>query len=77
VLSESRFPAELKKDLLYLGNMTNVMQIDHAQLNLLKIKHVFYLSPKQFEDVDRDFKTTWIELQEHDKPLIDFDALSI
>lgn len=76
MLSESRFPAELKKDLLYLGNMTNVMQIDHAQLNLLKIKHVFYLSPKQFEDVDRDFKTTWIELQEHDKPLIDFDALS-
>ncbi len=77
VLSESRFPSELKKDSLFIGNMTNVMQVDHAQLKLLNIKHVFYLSPQPFEDVDKTFKTTWIEVQEQNKPIIDFDAISL
>lgn len=57
--------------------MTNVMQVDHAQLKLLNIKHVFYLSPQPFEDVDKTFKTTWIEVQEQNKPIIDFDAISL
>lgn len=37
VLAESRFPSELKKDLLYLGNMTNVMNKNLTHLTLLKI----------------------------------------
>lgn len=56
-----------------MGNLTNVMQAEHTQLNLLNIKHVFYLSAKPFEEIDKAFKTTWIEISEVEKPVIEFD----
>ena len=61
LLSESRFPSELKKDLLYLGNMINVLQHDYIHLRLLGIEHVFYFSAQPFRDLDKaGFSTTWI-----------------
>ena len=56
--------------------MTNIMSVDYAQLDLLKIKHVFYLSAKPFEEVNQKYDAVWIELNEVEKPIIDFDSIS-
>ena len=74
MLAESRFPSELKKDSLYVGNFMNVLS--DVQLNLLGIRQIMYLTPARFEDLDRNFVTEWIKMKEKDKPLIDFDTIS-
>lgn len=48
----SRFPSEMKKDFLYLGNMTNILNRDYFQLKMLNIKTIFYLAPKPFGEID-------------------------
>ena len=37
VLAESRFPSELKKDKLFIGNMMNILSNDYKQLTMLGI----------------------------------------
>ena len=56
VQSQSRFPSEIKKDSLYLGNMTNILNKDYFQLTMLKIKTIFYMSTEPFPDIDQHFK---------------------
>lgn len=75
MLAESRFPSELKKDSLYIGNFMNVLT--DVQLNLLGIRQIMYLTPKRFEDLDKNFVTEWFEMKEQDKPIIDFDSISL
>jgi hypothetical protein len=36
-----------------------------------------YLTPKRFEDLDKNFVTEWFEMKEQDKPVIDFDSISL
>lgn len=50
---------------------------DYAQLRLLGITNVLYLSVKRFEEVDKAFDTTWIEVNEPAKEIIDFDEASM
>lgn len=77
ILAESRFPSELKKDLLFLGNMTNIMSKNLAHLVLLKIKNIIYIGPKKFDDLHNgQFDTHWIMLDPLEKPIIDFDSMS-
>jgi hypothetical protein len=57
--------------------MTNIMSVDYAQLDLLKIKHVLYLSAKPFEEINQKYNAVWIEVNEQEKPIIDFDYISI
>ena len=73
ILTEARFPSELKNNSLYLGNMFNV--ISDIQLNLLGIKQIMYLTPQRFEDLDQKYQTEWTLVNEKDKPLIDFDEI--
>lgn len=56
----SRFPSELKKDKLFLGNMTNILSKDYKQLKMLNIKTIFYLSPEVFPDLDGHFRTVHV-----------------
>lgn len=76
VLASSRFPSEVKQDLLYLGNMTNILSKDYAQLKMLKIRTLFYFSPEPFPDIDAHFNCVHIPLKEKERPIIDFDAYS-
>jgi len=48
-----------------------------VQLNLLGIRQIMYLTPKRFEDLDKNFVTEWFEMKEQDKPIIDFDSISL
>lgn len=57
--------------------MTNIMSVDYAQLDLLKIKHVLYLSAKPFEEINQKYNAVWIEVNEQEKPIIDLDYISI
>ena len=52
VRAASRFPSEIKKDMLYLGNMTNILNRDYFQLTMLGVKTVFYLAQGPFTDID-------------------------
>ena len=37
-----------------------------------------YISAKKFDDLDKEgFKSTWFELSEAEKPLVDFDNMSL
>ena len=76
VRAQSRFPTEIKKDLLYLGNMMNIMNKDYFQLTMLKIKTIFYFAPEPFPDIDNHFNCVHIQMKEQDRPLIDFDPVS-
>ena len=72
----SRFPSEIKKDKLYLANMTNLMNKDYFQLTMLNIKTVFYMTPDKFKGLDEHFECVHIPIDEVKKPDIDFDMLS-
>ena len=76
VQSQSRFPSEIKKDCLFLGNMTNILNKDYFQLTMLKISTIFYMSGEPFPDIDKHFKCVHKPIVEKQKPLIDFDELS-
>ena len=52
VRASSRFPSEIKKDQLFLGNMTNLLNRDYFQLRMLNIKTIFYLAQGPFTDID-------------------------
>jgi len=55
ILAQTRFPSEIKRDNLFIGNAINVMK-QYTQLWMLGIKSVVYFSPKQFEDVHKNGK---------------------
>ena len=76
IRSQSRFPSEIKKDLLFLGNMSNILSNDYFQLTMLKIKTIFYMAPEKFPKLDEHFNCVHLEMKEQEKPLIDLDALS-
>jgi len=64
VLALSRFPSEIKKDLVFLGNMTNILSKDYAQLKMLGIKTLLYFSPEPFTDIDKHFECHHVPLKE-------------
>ena len=72
----SRFPSEIKTDQLYLGNMTNVLNKDYFQLTMLGIKTIVYLTTGPFEGLDKHFSCVHIQMNELEKPEIDFDGMS-
>ena len=76
VRASSRFPSEIKKDSLFLGNMTNLLNRDYFQLTMLKIKTIFYLAKGPFADIDQHFNCVHIPVDEMEKPQIEFDELS-
>ena len=49
VISQSRFPSEIKKGQVYIGNLTNVMGKDNVQLKMLGIKTIVHLTPQKFD----------------------------
>jgi hypothetical protein len=47
------------------------------QVEMLKIKTVFYLTSKRDEDVEKQYEhAVWHEVHEPNKPILDMDALS-
>ena len=76
VRASSRFPSEIKKDKLYLANMTNVLNKDYFQLTMLNINTVLYLTPNKFQGLDEYFNCVHIPIDEVKRPDIDFDMLS-
>ena len=69
VISQSRFPSELKKGQLFLGNLTNVLSKDYIQLKMLGIKTVIHLTPQKFETLDKDFECIHYEIKVFSKEL--------
>jgi len=53
VCALSRFPTEIKKDYLYVGNITNALEKDNRQLRMLNVKSIVYLSSDRFDDLDK------------------------
>jgi hypothetical protein len=49
-MAASRFPCEIKKDQLYLGNFLTGSK---KQVEMLKIKTIFYLTTKRDEEIEK------------------------
>ena len=63
--------------MVFLGNMTNILSKDYAQLKMLGIRTLFYFSPEPFPDIDAHFdQCIHVPMKEKERPLIDFDAHS-
>ena len=56
--------------------MTNILNRDYFQLRMLNIKTIFYMTKGPFGDIDQHFNCVHIQLDEMEKPEIDFDVLS-
>ena len=69
VISQSRFPSELKKDQLFLGNLTNVLSKDYIQLKMLGIKTVIHLTPQKFESLEKEFLCVHYQIEVFSKEL--------
>ena len=54
-ISQSRFPSEVLKDKLYIGNLVNTLCHDFVQLKMLGIKHIVYLTPNPIPELEKDF----------------------
>ena len=78
VRAEARYPSEIKKGSLFMGNMINVLDRDGSQLAYLGIKTVVYFGPKKFEHLEANTGLTChhVEANEVEKPDIDMDVLS-
>jgi hypothetical protein len=50
ILAQSRFPSEIKRGSLFVGNAINVMK-SNTQLQQLGIKSIMYFTPERFEDL--------------------------
>ena len=55
ILALSRFPSEVRKDKLFIGNLTNVMSKDLVQLKMLKCMTIVYLTPEPMPELEKDF----------------------
>ena len=69
VISQSRFPSELKKDQLFIGNLTNVLSKDYIQLKMLGIKTVIHLTPQKFDSLEKEFECIHYEIKLFNKEL--------
>ena len=69
IISMSRFPSEIKKDQIYIGNLTNVMSHDFMQLKMLGIKSVVCFTPDKFESLEKDFNVIHYEVKHFSKEL--------
>lgn len=69
ITSMSRFPCELKKDMIYLGNLTNVLSRDFVQLKMLGIKTVVHFTPEKFESLEKEFNCIHYEVKIFNKEL--------
>lgn len=65
----SRFPSELKKDMIFLGNLTNVLSRDFVQLKMLGIKTVVHFTPERFESLEKEFNCIHYEVKTFTKEL--------
>lgn len=70
IFSQSRFPSEVKKDELFIGNMTNVLSKDYMQLKTLKISTIIYFSPNKFEDLEANFNCVHYKVETFNKDTV-------
>ena len=77
VQSICRYPSEIKENLVYIGNMINVLDKNYGQLSKLSIKTVISMSPNKFEHLEevKDIESFHFELNEPTKPDIHFDEI--
>lgn len=76
VRAEARYPSEIKRGALFMGNMMNTLDKDNLQLSFLGIKTVVYFAPEKFEHLEAKFSCHHVEAVERNKPDIDMDALA-
>ena len=69
IISQSRFPSEIKKDQLFIGNLTNVLNIDYVQLKMFKVKTIFHLSPERFPGLEKEFECVHFPVKLFNKDL--------
>ena len=69
VTSMSRFPSEMKKDMIYMGNLTNVLSKDYVQLKMLGIKTIVHFTPQKFDSLEKDFNCIHYEVKTFNKEL--------
>ena len=69
ITSMSRFPSELKKDMVYFGNLTNVLSKDYVQLKMLGIKTIVHFTPQKFDSLEKEFNCIHYEVKTFNKEL--------
>ena len=65
-LALSRFPSEVMKD-VFVGNLTNILNKDYAQLKMLNIKNIVSITPSKPEI--QEFNVVHFEAQHFNKDL--------
>ena len=68
-LSLARYPSELRKDSVFIGNLTNVLSKDYKQLKMLNIKTIIHMTPNKFDDLEKHFDCIHYEARHFDKDL--------
>eukprot|EP00347_Sterkiella_histriomuscorum_P023666 403333809 len=77
IRSICRYPSEIKENLIYIGNMMNVIDKSNFQVSSLGFKTIIYISSQKFDHLHElpNMNVLHFEAHEPSKPQIDFDAI--